>query len=926
VVNHVVVSGGSVGGGGGVPGAAVDESVPVGSSVAFGVDPASFFSTLSSGQAGAHPDFTTAFAFNQSALTEPVGSVKDVSLDLPPGLVVNPTATPRCDMARVEVNGCPGDTAVGDATLVVAGGGEELHGTVLVFNIAPYADEPAAFAFSVLGISVRLDGSVRGDNGYTAHVSVRNVSEILKVAGSLVTLWGVPADHNGPGSGPSPDLTAEIPARSFGGPGSGARVPLVTGPTGCEGPAGETLLAVDSWQEPGETFGELQLPDLSHPGWARYALPAAAASGCEKLSFQPSLAVTPENTHAGQPTGYTVDLGVPQNENPDALATAALKDALVTLPPGTVLSPSAASGLQACSEAQVGLIGVEPTRFDDEPVSCPAASRIGSVQVETPLLEKPLKGSVYLAQQNTNPLWFTGAPLASANPFGSLFALYLLVEGAGVRLKLAGETYADPVTGQITTSFTGNPPLPFSDLKLSLNGGSRAPLANPVSCAQPVAATALLNPYSGGAPVAPPVQGFLPEGCPAPQLHPTLAAATIDNRAAAFSPFTLTLTRTDADEPFAALAVRMPPGLLGILRNVTLCPERRAARGACGPGSLIGHTTTGAGPGPTPFYLPGRVYLTGPFNGAPFGLSIVVPAKAGPFDLGTVVVRAAITVDPGTAQLTITTGRLPKILAGIPLQIKAINVTVDRPQFIFNPTSCEPLQIHTTIASTGGLLATPTARFQAAECATLPFTPTFTASTSAHASRANGASLHVHIAYPPGTQANIHAVSVALPKQLPARLTTIQKACPDTIYNNNPALCPPQSLIGIGVATTPILTGQLAGPVYLVSHGGAAFPDITIILQGQGIRADLTGNININKQGITSSTFATVPDVPITTFDLVLPEGPHSGLGTNGNLCAHPLTMPTTITAQNNTQTKQNTKIHVNGCTHKTKKTRKHKR
>jgi hypothetical protein len=356
-----------------------------------------------------------------------------------------------------------------------------------------------------------------------------------------------------------------------------------------------------------------------------------------------------------------------------------------------------------------------------------------------------------------------------------------------------------------------------------------------------------------------------------------------------------------------------------------LCGESQAAAGTCGPESLIGHTTILAGAGPDPVTVTGQVFLTGPYKGAPFGLSIVVPAIAGPFNLGTVVVRASIAVDPHTAALTVTSDPLPSILQGIPLRVRTVNVTVDRGGFTFNPTDCEALSVSGTITSIQGASAQVANAFHAANCAALAFAPKFSASSLAKTSRANGAALDVKVAYPQGSQANIHSVTVKLPVQLPARLSTVQQACPAATFEANPSSCGEGSVVGTGTASTPILAAPLTGPAYLVSHGGAAFPDIVIVLQGQGITLDLVGNILISKSGVTSATFANVPDAPISSFDLNLPEGPHSGLAAVGSLCAKPLSMPTTITAQNGAQLKQTTKIKVAGCT-KVKKAKKHKR
>jgi hypothetical protein len=385
----------------------------------------------------------------------------------------------------------------------------------------------------------------------------------------------------------------------------------------------------------------------------------------------------------------------------------------------------------------------------------------------------------------------------------------------------------------------------------------------------------------------------------------------------------VTFSRSDQDQGLGGVTVQTPPGLLGVLKSVPLCGEPQAAQGACGQESLIGHTTVTAGPGSDPVSVSGQVFLTGPYAGKPFGLSIVVPAAVGPFNLGTVVVRAGIAVDPHTAALTVSSSPLPTILQNVPLQVRQVNVTIDRAGFTFNPTDCEPLAVNATITSTEGASAQVASRFQAANCAALPFHPMFSAGSLAKTSRQEGAALDVKVAYPSGAQANIHSVAVTLPKQLPARLSTIQQACPEATFNANPAGCDAGSLIGTGTAQTPIFNNPITGPAYLVSHGGAAFPDVDLVLQAEGVTVLLVGHVSITKSGITSATFGEVPDAPISAFELSLPEGPHSGLSAVGSLCTEPLTMPTTITGQNGAQIVQQTRIKVTGCT--TTKKKKHK-
>jgi hypothetical protein len=375
-----------------------------------------------------------------------------------------------------------------------------------------------------------------------------------------------------------------------------------------------------------------------------------------------------------------------------------------------------------------------------------------------------------------------------------------------------------------------------------------------------------------------------------------------------------------------------------------------AGVGACGSASQVGTLTTGAGPGTNPYYVNGKVYLTGPYKGAPFGLSIVNPAIAGPFDLGNVVVRAAIYIDPYTAQVTVTTDPLPQIIDGVPTDIRTVNAVIDRPGFTFNPTNCSPMAVTGTVTGVEGATAAVSSRFQVGGCAALAFNPKFTASTQAKTSKANGASLHVKLVPPhegpqvttPGNasgtgtagstsgssaqteEANIARVKVDLPKQLPSRLTTLQKACTAVVFDANPAACPAASVVASAKAITPILPVPLEGPAYFVSHGNEAFPQLILVLQGYGITIDLVGDTFISKAGITSSTFAHVPDAPVSSFELTLPQGKYSALTANANLCTVKggLKMPTEFVAQNGAVIHQSTPIAVSGCpkAHKAKK------
>jgi hypothetical protein len=501
---------------------------------------------------------------------------------------------------------------------------------------------------------------------------------------------------------------------------------------------------------------------------------------------------------------------------------------------------------------------------------------------------------------------------------GELFGLYIEAEGSGVIIKLPGTVAANPATGQLTETSKENPQLPFNELKLHFNSGPRAPLANPQACGS-FATTSTLTSW-GGQEASGPSPAFSIDwdgkggACPASlPFAPGFSAGTTTPTAGAFSPFVLSFSRNDREQDLSGLSVTLPPGLLGKIAGVLLCGEEQANAGTCGPESQLGSASVLAGPGTNPLSVSGgRVYLTTGYKGQPFGLSIVVPAVAGPFNLGNVVVRAAIHIDPSTSQVTVTSDPLPQSRDGVPFRLRTVNVEVNRPGFTFNPTNCAQQQVTATLTGAQGASANVASPFAVAGCATLPFKPSFTALTQAKTSRADGASLVVRVAQKPG-EANIHKVELQLPLALPTRLTTLHGACTEAQFNTNPAGCPAASIIGTASAVTPVLSVPLTGPAYLVSHGGAAFPDVEFILQGQGVTIVLDGKTDI-KKGITYSRFETVPDAPISSFETTLPEGLHSALGANGSLCSQKLVMPTMIVGQNGAQVTQSTNIAVTGC------------
>jgi uncharacterized repeat protein (TIGR01451 family) len=944
--------------GGGVPDASVTAPNQIGGSpAAFGFSSFAFDVTgpdgLADVRAGAHPyeltariDLNGGFRVppdtgNGSVANTSAQDLKDVIVDLPLGFLGGAQSTPQCTFAQLSSHisanggGCPPNTVVGHINTEPSKA-DSVDGAI--YNMVPEHGRPAEFAFvdALSGTHVLYASVAPTPAGYVLRTTTSDVPQIA-LTDISVTFFGNPAAKNAGsicGNGAEPK---EVTCRQAL---SGSAVAMFTNPSDCSVGPLATAIHMDSWQKPG-SYGADGTPNLSDPNWISAQSPTypEGLSGCNLLQFDPTLHLQPETTVADSPTGVEVDLKLPQPTDPATLATPPLKRAVVTLPEGFTVNPSSAGGLGACSPAQIALQSASAP-------SCPDASKIGTVELTTPLLAGTLSGSVYLATQYDNP-------------FHSLLAGYIVVADPdrGVVVKIPGNLTPDPQTGQISGVFDDNPQFPFSELKLHFKGGSRGALATPENCGT-FTTTSQLSPWSApdSGPAATPSDSFaIDTGC-VNGFTPSFSAGTTATTAGAYAPFVLSFSRSDTDQQLAGLSVTLPPGLLAKIAGVSLCSDAalaaaannpsgaaEAASPSCLQGSQLGSVQAGAGAGPTPFFAPGKAYLTGPYKGGPYGLAVVVPAIAGPFDLGNVVVRSSLRIDPQDGHVTAISDPLPTIIKGIPLRVRRVDVTLDRPAFTFNPTSCEPKAISATLSSTAGLTAVVSSRFQAGGCQELSFKPQFKASTQGHTSKANGASLTVTVAQKAG-EANIAKVNLQLPLALPSRLTTLQKACLSATFEANPAACPQASNIGTATARTPALNVPLSGPAYLVSHGNAAFPDVEFVLQGEGVTIVLDGKTDI-KKGITYSKFETVPDAPISSFVTTLPQGPHSALAANGNLCAPtktvtvkkrvtrringrtrhvlrsvkqkvpaPLLMPTTITGQNGAVITQATKIAVTGC------------
>jgi hypothetical protein len=890
-------------------------------------------------QAGSHPyALTVEFSPNSQGLgaseeVPTVGEMHALNVNLPPGLVGEPGATPKCTRQQVdnaEQNGeegeCPLSSQVGWDYATVSGNGLLKFP---IYNMVPPPGVAAQFAFSFNGTSTFLDSGVRsgGDNGITTHV---NPLTQRRIVFNEATFWGFPGKVQAEQKGEYG--TTGVFGKTASELAQEGQRPLLTLPTSCQGPQEFSLEEIGTWQEEdaiaheNDPLFKAQTSLKTHND----ADEEVGFTGCERLvHFQPSLEAAPDTSDTDSPAGLTATVRVPQNINPEGLATAGLHATTVVLPEGMVINPGQATGLQACQSDQDGLGLAENGEVNEGPPSCPAASKVGTDEIVTPLLPDKLQGSVYVLQSNPPEV-----------------KLLVAASGDGINIKQVGTVHLNEATGQLTTTFASIPDAPFSEFKLSFSGGAQAALVTPPKCGV-FSTTTSFTPWSAPF-VAEAFDSTLfaitagPGGgaCTSPMgFAPTLTAGSTTDQAGGYTDFSMLLSRGDGQQRFSSLSFKAPEGLSGMIASVPLCGEQQANEGTCPAASQIGHTVVGAGPGPYPFYIPQQnapptpIYLTGPYDGAPFGLSIVTPVVAGPFNLGTNVVRARIEVDPHTAQITITTDvsgphSIPTILDGIPTDVRSINAIIDRPRFMFNPTSCSPQEFSGTAYSDEGAKAGISSHFQMGSCQSLKFAPNFKVSTVGKASKAQGASLTAKIVYPTGalganqasSQSNIASVKVDLPRQLPSRLTTLQKACTNAQFEANPASCPAASVVGRARVLTPILPVPLEGPAFFVSHGGEAFPSLEVMLQGYGVTVELVGSTFISKAGITSSTFKSTPDVPFSSFELTLPRGKYSALAANVpakanySLCGQKLTMPTAFTAQDGAVIHQSTPIAVAGC------------
>jgi hypothetical protein len=852
-------------------------------------------------EAGTHPFsqvtslFFDAVPYPNPELPEvPAGDVKDVTVSLPPGFVGDATAVPVCSSVAFTEDKCAASTQVGTVDAFVTGPGVVYK--VNLYNIAPPPGQVLRMGFHFVRVPVTIDFRLNPNPPFNILASLHYTSNAVPIYGSRLIIPGKP------------------PAASK---------PLLTLPRACTGPLGIRYSA-NSWQEPGIfVSGE--------------AAPVSMA-GCEALGFGPTVEGKPTSSKAESPSGFDFDVDVsdPGLTEFGGTADSDIKKTVVTLPEGLTTNPAVASGLEVCSLAQFE----EEGPIDSNPATgCPEAAKVGSVDVTTPLVDEALEGSVYVAKQHDNP-------------FDSLLALYVVVKNPklGISVRLAGKVEPDPVTGRLTTTFDDMPQFPVGHLRFHFQGGERAPLITPPTCGG-YEATADLYPYSN--PTVPlrrivsfeidsPAGGSGP--CPksaSQMLHsPGFSAGTLSPKAGAYSPFVFKLDRADGSQQLGAISTTLPKGLVAKLAGIPYCSEAQIAQAAsrsgegqgalevaqpsCPVASRIGSVSAGAGAGPNPYYVSGSAYLAGPYKGAPLSVEIITPALAGPFDLGVVAIRTALYLDPETTIVKAVSDPLPRILHGLPLDVRSVSLQMDRPSFTLNPTNCEPSAVTGTATSVLGTVSPLSSYFQASDCGALGFKPKLKLELRGGTKRNDHPALHSVLTYPKGgNYANIGKAVLTLPPTEFIDNAHIQNPCTRVQFNAHQ--CPKGSILGKAKATSPLLDNPLEGPVYFRSNGGERLlPDIVVDLNGQ-LHATVVGFIDTKKARLRT-TFQDVPDAPVTKFTIELKGGKQGLLVNSANLCAKQRKAKLALTAQNGLEQNSEPVIKTSCKKPKKSKGKKHKK
>jgi hypothetical protein len=798
---------------------------------------------LSTQEAGAHPDFTTDLVFKQDPSVPgylPYAALSDVSVDLPPGLLGNLNAVEECPLvklAAINGEGCPLSAQVGVARALL-GGEKAVSYRSSIFRVAPSGDGVVArFGFFINQAVTFINVRIRSDADYGASADVSGIQSVSNILEVETTLWGVPgaSSHDKQRFLRNEEDLVETPPRPSGIPPK----PFLSNPTSCSGPL-DVAFRADSYQERGK-FVEAKAP-------------LGEITGCDEVPFAPELSIVPTDHSAGAASGAEATLSIPYDESTAGKASSSLHDAVIKLPEGLSVAAGQADGLAACSASEVGY-GMSPSVASH----CPDASKIASAEIDSPSLPRPLEGAVYLR---------TPEP-------GHLTRAWLITDDQGLHVKIPGEFQLDPKSGQITSLFLQTPQVPVRRITLRFPGGPRAALATPRKCGT-YETQFDLTPWSGGPHAIGQSPMSFDANCDAGGFKPSLLAGATNPVAAQFSSLMVRLTQASGEENLARLSVTMPPGVLAKLKGVPLCPEAMAPSGQCPASSLLGRATAAVGPGPGPLWIPqpGKdptaIYLAGPYKTAPYSLIVDTPAQAGPFDLGDVVVRVALQIDPSTAQVIALSDPLPQILEGVPVSYRDVDVSIDRPEFGLNPTSCDVMAATGTASGAAGSSASLSSRFQVRGCQKLRFGPKLTLKLGGGTKRGDYESLKA-VVRPGGGPAfaNIGAASVTLPHSAFLAQNHIRTVCTRVQFAAD--ACPKGSIYGRAEAISALLDYPLEGNVYLRSSNNP-LPDLVAKLdgpEGEPIEIDLSGRTDSHK-GALRNSFDAVPDAPVKEFTLEL--------------------------------------------------------
>ncbi len=851
---------------------------------------------LSTNLAGDHPDLFLNFELktdpaspeDATGLHEPYARTRDLTIELPPGFMGNPNAVGQCSPEQFSNaftggEGCPIGSQVGYVELHLY----TFFSTLIepIYNLTPPGEETVArLGFYAATLPNYIDVGVRSESDYGLTATLQGVPANEKLVAANTVLWGVPADssHNNLRLTPReafPEFRRNSPLRS-----SGVEpAPFFTNPTSCAS-SQPVNISSDSYQ----------LPDMIATAEPAPLLPAIV--GCGSIDFEPSFSLAPTSEAAASPAGLDATLTIPQNEAPAGRATSQLRSATVKVPTGVSISPNAADGLEACSSSQVHY-------REDRATDCPPGAQIGTAEFDVPALSRILKGTVY--QRTPEP--------------GHLFRIWLVADELGVHVKIPGEILVDRATGQITSVFVDTPQVPVETLKLQFKGGPRGVVITPRTCGTYFTRWEF-GPWSGAAPAVGQSPFTIDENCNTGGFRPVLKAGSTNATAGSLTHFTLDLTREDGEQNVGSVEVSLPDGLLAKPKGIPLCEGDAAVDGSCPSGSRVGFTSVAAGAGSNPLWIPqpGKeptsIFLSGPYRGAPYSLVIRVPAQAGPFDLGTVVTRAAISVDPTSAGVTVKSDPLPQILEGVPVFYKTIHVSIDRDDFMTNPTSCEPTSVRGTVRSDTGSAAPVSSPFQVGSCASLGFKPPLTIRLEGGTQRTKSPRLKAVVRPRPG-DANIGKVTVKLPASEFLEQAHIGTVC--TRVQFAAESCPAASVYGYAKAFTPLLDKPLQGPVYLRSNGGdRELPDLVAALNGQ-IKVELVGYIDSVSQRIRTR-FVSVPDAPVTRFVLNMKGGKKSLLVNSINICKDTHQASVRMTGQNGRKNDLQLPV-LTGCKKKSK-------